>query len=129
MYNNVLNKILPALLILALALAACSSPQKAEGDAESTEQTEQNEQTEHTEKTESETIRILSTSDLHGKMYPWDYLLNEENTAGSIPQLLEADVRSDIGGIRDMIMEYITEVHDGELPPECDYNWEIIGVE
>lgn len=75
MNKKILSRILPLLIIFALVLTACSSPQKAKSDASHTE---------------SKTIRILATSDLHGKMYPWDYLLNEESMTGSMPQLATA---------------------------------------
>jgi len=40
---------------------------------------------------ENETvIRILATSDIHGKMVPWMYAVDEENTCGSMAQLSEA---------------------------------------
>ncbi|MCR5733491.1 MAG: 5'-nucleotidase C-terminal domain-containing protein [Lachnospiraceae bacterium] len=38
----------------------------------------------------SKTLRIIATSDLHGKFFPWDYALNEENTSGSMVQLATA---------------------------------------
>ena len=41
--------------------------------------------------TKSETvIRILATSDLHGKMVPWSYAVDQEDTHGSMAQLSEA---------------------------------------
>lgn len=38
------------------------------------------------EKTETN-IRIITTSDLHGKMVAWDYFLNEETKSGSLAQV------------------------------------------
>lgn len=38
----------------------------------------------------AKTIRILSTSDLHGRMVPWDYAQNKEDKSGSAAQLLTA---------------------------------------
>lgn len=35
-------------------------------------------------------IRIIGTSDLHGKFVPWDYALNEKSPSGSIAQLSSA---------------------------------------
>ena len=35
-------------------------------------------------------IRIIGTSDLHGKFFPWDYALNEESASGSMAQLSSA---------------------------------------
>ena len=40
--------------------------------------------------TETRTVRIIATSDLHGKFYPRDYALNEESTSGSMAQLATA---------------------------------------
>ncbi len=40
--------------------------------------------------TETKTIRIIGTSDLHGKFLPWDYALNTESTSGSLAQLSSA---------------------------------------
>ena len=45
------------------------------------------EQEQGTDKTQ---IRILATSDLHGKFFPWDYIANEENRSGSMTQLASA---------------------------------------
>ena len=39
---------------------------------------------------EVRTLRILATSDLHGKFMPWDYILNEANSSGSMTQLATA---------------------------------------
>ena len=36
------------------------------------------------------TVRIIATSDLHGKFMPWDYALNEESPSGSMTQLATA---------------------------------------
>ncbi len=36
------------------------------------------------------TLRIIATSDLHGKFMPWDYALNEESGSGSMAQLASA---------------------------------------
>ena len=36
---------------------------------------------------ETRSVRILATSDLHGKFMPWDYYMNEESTKGSAAQL------------------------------------------
>lgn len=42
------------------------------------------------EENETKSIRIIATSDLHGKMLPWDYALNEESPSGSMAQLAAA---------------------------------------
>lgn len=36
------------------------------------------------------TIKILATSDLHGKFYPYDYSINEESKSGSLAQIATA---------------------------------------
>lgn len=42
------------------------------------------------EAAEAKTLRILATSDLHGKLMPWDYALNAESRSGSMAQLATA---------------------------------------
>ena len=39
---------------------------------------------------QTKTLRILATSDLHGKFCPWDYALNEASYSGSMAQLSTA---------------------------------------
>ena len=46
-----------------------------------------------------------------------------------MPTLLEMDVRGEIGGIREMICDYIVNVKGGVLRPECDENWRITGAD
>ncbi len=46
---------------------------------------------------------------------------------GDKPELLEIDVRGDVGGVRELIGEYIQTVKGGTITPECDNNWKIIG--
>ena len=81
--------------------------------------------------------RILATSDLHGKFMPWDYSMNEESTKGSAAQLSSAiaDHRTDetllvdagdLGGIRELIRDYIVHAENGVLTPECSHNWRIV---
>ena len=38
----------------------------------------------------TKTIRIIGTSDLHGKFMPWDYALNTARPSGSMTQLATA---------------------------------------
>ncbi len=40
--------------------------------------------------TETKNIRILASSDLHGKFYSYDYVQNEESISGSLVQLASA---------------------------------------
>ena len=46
---------------------------------------------------------------------------------GDMPTLLEIDVRGDIGGVRELIRDYIVTVKGGTIKPACDANWRIIG--
>ncbi len=48
---------------------------------------------------------------------------------GDMPTLLEIDVRGDIGGVRELIRDYIVNVKGGTIVPECDHNWKIVGNE
>ena len=44
-----------------------------------------------------------------------------------LPKLLEMDVHGDIGGIRELIVDYIINVKGGTLRVECDNSWKLIG--
>ncbi len=44
-----------------------------------------------------------------------------------MPELIAWDLRSDLGGIADLIQDYIVNECDGVLVPQCDNNWRIIG--
>ena len=44
-----------------------------------------------------------------------------------MPKLLEVDISSNIGGIRDLIRDYILSVKGGVITPHKDNNWHIIG--
>lgn len=46
---------------------------------------------------------------------------------GDTPTLLEMDVRGDIGGVRELIRDYVVNVKGGEITPECNGNWRITG--
>lgn len=46
---------------------------------------------------------------------------------GNLPVLLEMDVHGEIGGVRELIREYIIHVKGGVLSPECDDSWTITG--
>jgi len=48
---------------------------------------------------------------------------------GGLPKLLQADVHSELGGIREMILAYVTDVMGGVIVPECDNNWKLTGIE
>ena len=66
-----------AALLLALLLAlSCLAPAMAEEAVPDTK-----------------SLRIIGTSDLHGKFLPWDYALNAESPSGSMAQLSTAIAR------------------------------------
>ena len=44
-----------------------------------------------------------------------------------LPQLLEMDVRGDLGGIRELLGEYIQTVKGGVIEPKVNNNWKIVG--
>ncbi len=46
---------------------------------------------------------------------------------GDTPTLLEMDVRGDIGGVRELIGDYIVHVKGGVIRPDCNGNWKITG--
>ena len=46
---------------------------------------------------------------------------------GEMPELVGVDVRGDIGGIRELIADYIVNVKGGTITPECDKNWKLAG--
>ena len=60
----------------SVALGACAAPGSANLNSAAGKKTQ--------------SIRILVTSDLHGKMVPWDYPTNEEERSGSMAQLASA---------------------------------------
>ena len=45
-----------------------------------------------------------------------------------LPTLLEKDVHGEIGGIRELIRDYIVTVKGGRIAPECDENWRLTGL-
>lgn len=45
----------------------------------------------------------------------------------ALPKLLDIDVRGDIGGVRELIGDYITNVKKGVIKPELSGNWKITG--
>lgn len=60
------------------------------------------------------TTQLLIASDIFG---PGDEL----------PQLLEIDVRGDLGGVRELLGEYIRTVKGGVIEPKVNNNWKIVG--
>ena len=46
-----------------------------------------------------------------------------------LPTLIEMDVHGEIGGIRELIREYIASVKNGTIDAVCDENWKITGCE
>lgn len=47
--------------------------------------------------------------------------------ATDMPKLLEKDVRGEIGGVRELIKEYVEKVKGGLIYPDLDNNWRITG--
>ena len=45
-----------------------------------------------------------------------------------LPKILEIDVCGNIGGIRDLICDYIINVKGGVITAECDHNWQLTGI-
>ena len=45
----------------------------------------------------------------------------------AMPQLLEMDVRGDLGGIRELLGESIQTVKSGVIQPHVDNNWKLVG--
>ena len=77
-------------VIVAAGWILLSVPRNFGGDAAKTASLETQSQPSAGEETETRTVRIIATSDLHGKFYPRDYALNEESTSGSMAQLATA---------------------------------------
>lgn len=46
-----------------------------------------------------------------------------------LPTLVEKDVHGEIGGIRELIRDYIATVKGGRITPECDESWRLTGWE
>ena len=44
-----------------------------------------------------------------------------------LPKLLEIDVRGDVGGVRELLGEYIRTVKGGTIEPHVNNNWKIVG--
>lgn len=92
------NRLIIALLTTAALVTSTCLPVLAETEAAAEEETAVVEETgeeaespaEEEPAQESKSLRIISTSDLHGKFYPWDYALNEESLSGSVAQLSTA---------------------------------------
>ena len=47
-------------------------------------------------------------------------------TEDNLPELEEMVVRGDLGGIRELIRDYIVHAENGVLTPECSHNWRIV---
>ena len=47
-------------------------------------------------------------------------------TEDDLPELEEMDIRGDLGGIRELIRDYIVHAENGVLTPECSHNWRIV---
>ena len=49
--------------------------------------------------------------------------------ADEVPALAEMDIHGEIGGIRELIRDYIVNMKGGVIRPECNANWRITGCE
>ena len=47
-------------------------------------------------------------------------------TEDDLPEMVEMDVRGNLGGIQELISEYIIQGKGGVLEPECNDNWKIV---
>lgn len=54
-------------------------------------------------------------------------LADEIFKEGEKPKLLEVDVRGDLGGVRELIVDYIKNVKKGVITPKVDNNWQLVG--
>lgn len=48
---------------------------------------------------------------------------------GNVPTLLQTDVHGYLGGIREMIADYIQNEKDGVITPECNDNWSLVEID
>ncbi len=48
---------------------------------------------------------------------------------GNVPTLVEMDIRGELGGIRELIADYIANVNKGTCKVTADNNWQLIGYE
>ena len=73
-----------SIFLAAMMFAGCTQPSagRSSGLPAASEQAD--------ETAETRELRIIATSDLHGKFAPWDYALNEESLSGSMEQLQSA---------------------------------------
>ena len=71
----------------ACALAGCAKQDEGTTQGESASQ---NGAATKTDASGSRRLRILATSDMHGMFVPWDYILDEEDTSGSVAQVAAA---------------------------------------
>lgn len=87
MHRNKLFGVLFSIIFLSAAFSACASAIASAGAEKVPESSSA-----ASENTPAETkmIRIIGTSDLHGKFVPWDYALNQESLSGSVAQLSTA---------------------------------------
>lgn len=44
-----------------------------------------------------------------------------------LPKLLEIDVKGDLGGVRELIRDFIQKVENGTIEPQLNDNWKIVG--
>ena len=71
------------MLLLVLTLVSCGESGTGGKNGNTANTAETGSARETGPALETRSVRILATSDLHGKFMPWDYYMNEESTKGS----------------------------------------------
>ena len=85
----IISAVILAVILIFISYAR-GPGREAAGKASSDTQSQAHAAEESVEEQETRTVRIIATSDLHGKFCPWDYALNAESTSGSMAQLATA---------------------------------------
>ena len=85
----IISAVILAVILIFISYAR-GPGRDAAGKASSDMQSQAHAAEESVEEQETRTVRIIATSDLHGKFCPWDYALNAESTSGSMAQLATA---------------------------------------
>ena len=85
----IISAVILAVILIFISYAR-GPGRDAAGKASSDMQSQARAAEESVEEQETRTVRIIATSDLHGKFCPWDYALNAESNSGSMAQLATA---------------------------------------
>ena len=89
MKKKIISLFMTVLFGSCLIIGCAGAKTEADAPAATEAIVEEEQQTKETVQTDAETVEIqlLATSDLHGKMLPYDYALDEESTSGSLAQI------------------------------------------